>query len=454
MRVNNKMTYRFDQEGNRYEQAYLPNAKPDLKLVDKEVHTSQTIEETIGEDESISREMLYGLDTEQLEQLIRGTDDQEANSQWERQQYERDEHERPQQARSERQVTNGKELGTDEPSVQKLNSEDTLIDIEDENSVLFIERKASSNTDYYADQFNSAEAEGLTRSRRSVARTEGPSWGNVFIAVCSALATGVVIGYMILTLMFGQKIWPTEQMFANQHTKEQLNEHSPIVQPEQSNLKASSTSTVTITPLEYKYHLLQHGVFNQENTRDEAIALLKQKGYPSAFIAGKDEKYYLYTGIATSADHALPISEQLASIETYRKEITLTLPQKLEYSGSASALELYIQSTNRLINMFADITTVQFEQTSFSPLGAVTEQAWAEQFKQWEEQAAAAYEGFADTNSDESVTAINESLQQAKQHLSAYQQKPSAKEMWQVQSAALQAVLLQKEWIEQLNTLS
>jgi len=453
MRVNNRVTYRFDHEGNRLEQSPIEGSKETmLRQMNDEVPTSQSIEEkelTVENSDAV----LYGLDTEQLEQLIRGDIDSVSDSSDERQHYEKDVSDQIEEG--EHESFSIRSAGDKKNSEKNVYSEDTLIDIEEENSVTWRESESSSTTNDEMDYPTYNHLKGRSRSGRAGARAASPSWGNVFIVVCSALATGVVIGYMILTLMFGQKLWPFQQLLATgSNAEQQLQAGKASVVTTKEAKESNASSLVAVSPMEYSYHLLQHGVFNQENTRDEAISLLKQKGYPSAYIAGKDNKYYLYTGIATSAAHATPVSEHLFSIETYRKEVKVVFPQQLEYNGSSSELEQYIADTNLMMAMFADISSVQFEQTSFSPLGSVTQQAWEDQFKQWADQSTLSFAGFKGTQSEANIVAMNEHLKNAKQHLSAYQSKPSAKEMWQVQQAALQAVLAQKEWIDLLNTLS
>ncbi|MCR8655700.1 hypothetical protein [Paenibacillus endoradicis] len=277
------------------------------------------------------------------------------------------------------------------------------------------------------------------------------SWTNGLVAVLCAVLTGTLLGYLLLVQVFGSTLWPSNNSTETVEIEEKVVDQVDALPTTDENVPTVSMNT---SEAQFSYQLLQAGVFSKENSRDEVIAALKKAGYAAAYTQANSGKYFVYAAIATSANNIEPFKSDVSGFELYRKELVLQLPEKLQYDGEAAQLESYIESSNQLIGMYADLVAAQLEQPTLSVIGASAQKASQTQYEQWENIANEAIVGFKGTTNESQATQLQQSLQLAQQQLLKYQEKPISKNIWSVEEAIVKAVLIQKEWFEQVNGLS
>lgn len=310
-------------------------------------------------------------------------------------------------------------------------------------------------------------SEGWERTRPSTRKSF--TWMQGAVSVASAVASGVLIGYLLLTLVFGVSVWPMsafaqpdQQNIADQAEGGLLVEEQPL-QPDETKPETpasnnqqpvqAASSGLKLGEQAFSYHLLQAGVFTKESTRDEVIASLQNAGFAAQYTKDSSNRYYVYAGLASSAANAEPVQAKIKGIETYRKAFTLTMPGTMAFNGEAAQLEQYFVQSNELIAMFADLASAQFEQTSFSAIGKAAQEAWQEKYEQWMSLAETVAKQWATPEGIEQAESLQAQLKEAQTQLESYQAQPKSSYLWKAQSALVKAVLIQKDWFESSNAL-
>ncbi|HIW35192.1 MAG TPA: hypothetical protein IAA29_20665 [Candidatus Paenibacillus intestinavium] len=279
-----------------------------------------------------------------------------------------------------------------------------------------------------------------------VSRRKGKfSWTNGLVAVLCAVLTGTLLGYLLLVQVFGSVHWPNSKSTESTVIGDAAVDQAEVLPSTVDNVP---TVSLNMSEVQYNYQLLQAGVFSKEDTRDEVISALQKAGYAAQYTQVNNGKYFVYAAIATSLNNIEPFKTAVSGFELYRKELVLQLPKKVQYDGEAKQLESYVQSSNQLIGMYADLVAAQLEQPTLSVIGSSAQQASQTQYDKWEIIAQETMGGFKGTANESQATQLQQSLQLAHQQLLKYQEKPSAKNIWGVEAAIIKAVLVQKEWFE------
>ncbi|MBH5317161.1 hypothetical protein I6N90_04970 [Paenibacillus sp. GSMTC-2017] len=301
--------------------------------------------------------------------------------------------------------------------------------------------------------------------------SNGPSWFNVFLSVAAALATGVLFGYLILSLFVGGDIWPSGNQgdestpvtsdksngvaideIVNLPLSEGQGDKSGGQAESSANGESKPATSISFGGANYSYILLQYGVFSQTVGRDEAIKQLQTKGIASASTQ-VGEKFPVYAGIASDSTEATTLVAQLPGLEVYKKEVVVQLPDKLTFSGSKNDATRYFEGTNDLIASWSSLINAQLEQVTLSPLSEAASSSWQQKFKQWRESAALMKEGTVDKKGIVYLNKLNQSIENAATSMLDYDKQTKKSHLWTTQSELMNAVLSQKEWFESMSAL-
>lgn len=304
-----------------------------------------------------------------------------------------------------------------------------------------------------------------------IRKSGGPSWLNVFLSVAGALATGALFGYFILTLFTGGFMWPGSSANGNgnpavgtdisldeivnlpvtenisQGTGDAGAETPPAEQPGES----VAVATVGLGG-EHTYSVLQYGAFNGTAGRDEALSQLAAKGLPSATIQSGDS-YYVYAGIAMSQKEASVLTSQMPDMLIYKKELELALPDQLAFTGSEEDAKLFFDRTHALVVAWSSLIVTQFEQAELSPVGQAASKAWQDKLGEWKTSAEAMKKGIGEGKDSDYLTKLTDAIGDAGEALLAYDEKTSKASLWKAQENLMRAVLVQKEWFESMSAL-
>lgn len=328
----------------------------------------------------------------------------------------------------------------------------------------YVERDDEKQRLYELDQYEEASADS-TRARsideatfleqathEELDRKPLP-WLNSAVSVISAIVTGICIGYLMLSLVFGVSVWPLSALAkpseAEQAAAVGSNDNMPVPVVEGRDAKEVTSGTaVQLSEASFHYHVLQAGVFTQEKTRDEVLASLELGGFNGHYIKDSSDRYFVYAGLATTATNAAPIQGKIKGIETYRKEMTLQLPSQIAFNGEAEKLDQYFKDSNALISMYADLVAIQLEQTSFSKIGEAAYSAAQISYNNWLSLANEIEAHWIDSVDKQQAITLKEELMNAQAQLQNYQAEPKSVYLWSIQSSLVKSVLLQKEWYE------
>jgi len=329
----------------------------------------------------------------------------------------------------------------------------SLPSIDDHSEATAVRQDAEYDRDY-------AENGGVTKQQARPTLT----WMQGALSVVSAIISGCLIGYLLLTLVFGFNVWPISSLFGGNAQELAAEASKTGTLPASANNQQTKSdedtavivqegATQALNAQSYQYYVLQAGVFTKESTRDEVINSLKHSGYAAEFTLDDSNRYVVYAGLAASENDANYVQSSIKGIETYRKPLTLALPDAMPFNGEAELLEQYFEESNSLIKMYSDLVAVQLEQTSLSPIGEAAQSAWQSSYNSW----LALSEQIADFwGSDEQLQQANQlqqALQEADAQLLNYQTEPKTKYLWNVQRALVKSVLVQKDWFVQVNAL-
>lgn len=320
----------------------------------------------------------------------------------------------------------------------------------------------------WQDRSSAAEAAASAVTRKST--RQGFTWAQGAISVISAIISGGVIGYLLLTLVFGVDVWPMSALAQPKQPSVNIEGtandevltlpgNKDAADPQASSEAGQSQSdgegvSLQLGEQAFQYYVLQAGVFTKENTRDEVISSLQQAGFAAQFTTDSNNRYFVYAGLATTTVDADSMQGKIKGIETYRKPLTIALPHAMAFNGEVEKLEQYFKQSNELIAMYADLVAVQLEQASYSKIGNAAAASWQTSYEQWQATAEATSELWSTQRDREQAGQLQEQLAEAQQQLEQYQKQPKSIYLWKVQSALMKSVLVQKDWFEQVNTLS
>ncbi|GBF73922.1 hypothetical protein PA598K_02247 [Paenibacillus sp. 598K] len=270
----------------------------------------------------------------------------------------------------------------------------------------------------------------------------GPSWLKVFVSVTGAIATGVLFGYLALSLFTGEPATPA------------TTDETSVVQPSGGTAGETPSGGAVMTEAEVpsgNYYMLQYGVFSNEEGMAAAIAELRQKGLAAA--SSTTDGYRVFAGMGTSRNSAVMLSEQLGGAEVYLKEFAVPAVGKLPFQGQSGQAELFFEQTRELIRLFNELTLSQLAQAEPARLPERDALAWKSAHQQWTATAAAIFKDWS-PEAQETAEALVTRLQTAAVSFEEYDKNPSRAHLWTAQSALMEAVILQKDWLTQIDALS
>ncbi|REK75922.1 hypothetical protein [Paenibacillus paeoniae] len=303
-----------------------------------------------------------------------------------------------------------------------------------------------------------------------IRKSGGPSWFNVFLSVAGALATGALFGYFILTLFTGGFIWPgsspnggaaegngiTLEEIVNLPVTEGIDEGDKGNTGTKTPSAEQPDNPVTAATVSLgggqAYSVLQFGVFKGTEGRDEALKQLAAKGLPAATIHSGDS-YYVYAGIAMNQKEAAVLAAQMPDMLIYKKELKLALPDRLPFTGSEEEAKQFFDQTHALITSWSSLIVTQLEQAELSPVGEAASKAWQDKVEEWKTAAEIMKNGIGDGKEGVYLAQLSGAVGDAGDAMIGYDKKTSKASLWKAQEALMRAVLAQKEWFESMSAL-
>ena len=281
----------------------------------------------------------------------------------------------------------------------------------------------------------------------------GPSWLKVFASVAGAIATGALFGYMVLSLFSGETAPPATTSEIPAAAAGQGN-IAPELKPNGAAVELPPVNEDALTAVSVAgatYYMLQYGVFSNEEGMNAALGELRQKGLAAA--SSSTDGYRVFAGMGMNRNSAVLLSEQLGNSEVYLKEITVPKVSQLPYLGEAREAEQFFEQTGDLIRLFNELTLTLLSQEKPERLQERDVQVWRASHQQWTASAAVTANAWDDSAKGPAESLVTQ-LQTTAVSLEEYDKNPSRAHLWTAQTALMEAVIIQKDWLAQIDALS
>ncbi|EXX85144.1 hypothetical protein BG53_09485 [Paenibacillus darwinianus] len=288
-------------------------------------------------------------------------------------------------------------------------------------------------------------------------RDGGPSWLKVFASVAGAVLTGALFGYLVLSLFAGKSPLPSAEGKA---AAKVAPSSSPSLSPSpeardgsaaapavpsvpSSGAKAGKSSVSADFP-ERTYTMLQFGVFSNEEGMSAALKQLRAKGLAAA--ADTTDGYRVYAGLAADRVQAADLGKALDGVEVYRKEIAVKAVSGFPFNGKSGDAVRFFEAADALIRTLGGLTAGLLAGGQPVSLAADEAEAWKEAMRQWSQSAAVFRKGAA-ADYQPYIDRLDQSIRTASEAMEEYEKNVSAERLRNAQTALMEAVFVQKEWM-------
>lgn len=290
-------------------------------------------------------------------------------------------------------------------------------------------------------------------------RHSRPSWVRIFVSVTGAAVTGVLLGFLVLSMFSGNDS-TADSKAANPNNSQagtQDVKTAPTGAQPGNNAADQANNTASVPAAagaeaaipSKTYVLLQHGSFSAKQGAEQDQAELRKKGF-SAVTELADNKYNVYLGLVSDRDHALSLSKKLKDdkVETYAKQLSLPAISKVRWNGSAESLKTYLDQSEKLVQTISKLSLLHLEEAKPTSIDDPTLQALKTAHTAWAQTASTVAQGSADAA--EQFQKMNNAMNSAKTSIDEYKKNPSPNWLWQTQSYLLQFVLAEKELLAKI----
>ena len=278
-----------------------------------------------------------------------------------------------------------------------------------------------------------------------------PPYFKIFASLTGAVITGIMFGFFVLSLFTGDAPGETVTEQAATNEQAQVTETGSQAEPDvPAPAKNGIQQTAFVSIPAQSYFLLQHGVFNSLEGAETAVETLSRSGFAAATETG--EQYRVYAGITTARDDALLLSYRLQekNLETYIKAYEIPQTESIAWNaGSKAAAENYFTQGSEIVKMISALSMIHLRDSSPSAPDDTSLTAIAGVHRAWTKSAAE-----MEDDVPEPLKAVfqkmNNAVNTAVVSLEEYKKNPAFTYLWQSQSALIQYVILQKDFLQQL----
>lgn len=298
-------------------------------------------------------------------------------------------------------------------------------------------------------------------------KSSNGSWFKIISSVAGAVVTGVVFGFLVLSMFSGDSSHdkaktPSDTVAATSGKNSGEAAGQAGKQPEpaakagdksgnaaavetiaKANAVAGSAIAVNLPAISYTF--LQGGVFSSAQSAEAAASDFRKKGFAAVSEAG--DKYPVFVGMALSRDDASKLSQafQQKKLDVLLKTYDLPALSKIQWNGKQSdVFQNYIAQGDKLAQLILAQTIAHANDAKPGALDEKAYQAVKTAHQSWSATASAVNEGMAETGKA-SASKMNSALNSAVDSLEEYKKNPSSAVLWQAQSALMQYVVAEKE---------
>ncbi len=282
-----------------------------------------------------------------------------------------------------------------------------------------------------------------------IVRDRGPSWGRVVLSVAGAIATGVLFGYMVLGLFTGEPLFPNRPDAGTPSRAVQASAAPDAAKPAggvameaggaspSAETHGDGATEPAIAEVEAnRYYMLQYGVFRSEESMKVAADQLKDKGY--SWGTDKNEGYRVYAAATMTKEEAELLASQMAGLDVYIKAVdgpALQVGQgKLTSEGAA-----YIDASAAMIRELVRVSGAGLQERQPAALSDKRLADWQAAQGRWRKASANGAALGGDVANE--AANIAQALKAGEAAMAEYAREPSRKQLWNMQTAAMDALL-------------
>jgi stage II sporulation protein B len=286
-------------------------------------------------------------------------------------------------------------------------------------------------------------------------------WLKIVASVSGAVATGVLIGFFVLSMFGGDELPGSQAGTTGGSGKSAstvpVQTKTPATDPSGAKDNAapassSAAATVSVNIAAQSYTLLQNGVFSNQQGADAAAADLRKKGL--AAHVQQSDKFYVYAGMAPSHDDALALSNVLKEqkMELFLKGLTLPAAAKIKWTGdSAGPAEQFFAQSHTLVQTIGNFAAARLKEKTPSAIDDKTLQTIHTAHQAWTGASGPFGAGLAQEQKA-SLQKWTTAMNTAVTSMDEYKKNQSSAFLWEAQSSLMQVLFAENELLAAIKT--
>ncbi|WP_433945881.1 SPOR domain-containing protein [Paenibacillus sp. SN-8-1] len=264
-------------------------------------------------------------------------------------------------------------------------------------------------------------------------------------SITAALVTGTLFGFVVLSL-FNKDISLPIPGISSVKPDSTVSSSSVSVlgQADNPDTQKGNIPMVKAVLPEQAYYFLQYGVFSTSQGVKQAQEELQQSGVAAARDTLDNKR--VYAGVSTEREQAKLLSSQLKSsgVNLIVHEILYPAQTEIEYSGDIGVLDQYLEESADLVKLLS-VTSASLLETKDAQKQSQAEVAnLKEKHREWTENASAVKGGLL-SDRKKTAEAMEKAMNTAVEAFGQYNLNGSKTHLWEVQTAMMEYILLQKE---------
>jgi len=295
--------------------------------------------------------------------------------------------------------------------------------------------------------------EGSQGEDYSYYRTKRPtSFWKMAAAVSAAVITGLMFGYMVLTMFNGGAGGTSNgNMPAPGTGSETVIENETGTGDGTGTPAPSGQQPATAVQIPGStFYMLQYGVFSTPERVEQAKSELLAAGIAAG--ADPNEENRVYAGISPDREQAKLLSNQLKAegVELYVREISLPQTEPRVYSGEAKTLTDYFTISGQLVSELSALSaSLLSEQEGGGPSAAEAMKSVTNLHQQWIQSVKQLSEGLG-PESLAVLPMMEQSMNGSVMALSEYIKNQSKGHLWEIQTGMMNYIMGQKKLLDGL----
>ncbi|MFC4600411.1 SPOR domain-containing protein [Cohnella hongkongensis] len=283
-----------------------------------------------------------------------------------------------------------------------------------------------------------------------IVRERGPSWGRVVLSVAGAIATGVLFGYMVLGLFTGEPLFPGTASSEATGLPAQPSGPSAATETAGASERSVPASGEAAVPAlgevaPERYFMLQYGVFQSAESMEAAAKQLKDKGY--SWGTEENDGYRVYAAATLTKEEAELLAAQMSGMDIYIKPLESSALRVGAGELTAEDAE-YFDASSAMIRELVRVSGTGLQERQPAALSDKRLAEWQAAKLRW--RTASAREGGWGGQAADEAARIAQALSAGEAAMDEYVKEPSRKQLWNMQTSAMNALLAERRLREAL----